>query len=96
MAITDIEAFTHLSEADIEGLADELDAIRQDITDSLGDRDARYIHRTIAVQRGLEVAGRARGRKVLVYKKKRRKKYRRRAGHRQVYTEAVVAKIQGA
>ena len=58
MAITDIEAFTHLSEADIEGLADELDAIRQDITDSLGDRDARYIHRTIAVQRGLEVAGR--------------------------------------
>lgn len=58
MAITDIEAFTHLSDADIEALADELDAIRQDITDSLGDRDARYIHRTIAVQRALEVTGR--------------------------------------
>jgi len=58
MAITDIEAFTHLSDADIDTLADELDAIRRDIEDSLGDRDARYIHRTIAAQRGLEVAGR--------------------------------------
>lgn len=44
----------------------------------------------------LEVAGPVRDRKVLVYKKKRRKNYRRRAGHRQVYTEAVVSKIQGA
>jgi linoleoyl-CoA desaturase len=58
MAISDIEAFTHLSEADIDSLADELDAIRQDVTDSLGERDARYIHRTIAAQRGLELAGR--------------------------------------
>jgi linoleoyl-CoA desaturase len=58
VAISDIEAFTHLSEADIDSLADELDAIRQDVTDSLGERDARYIHRTIAAQRGLEVAGR--------------------------------------
>ena len=58
MAITDIEAFTHLSEADIETLADELDTIRRDVEDSLGDRDARYIHRVIAAQRGLEVAGR--------------------------------------
>ena len=58
MAITDIEAFTHLSDADIDTLADELDTIRRDIEDSLGDRDARYIHRTIAAQRGLEVAGR--------------------------------------
>ena len=58
MAITDIEAFTHLSDADIDTLADELDTIRQDVEDSLGDRDARYIHRTIAAQRGLEVAGR--------------------------------------
>lgn len=58
MAITDIEAFTHLTEADIESLAVELDAIRQDIEDSLGERDARYIHRTIAAQRALEVAGR--------------------------------------
>jgi fatty acid desaturase len=58
MAITDIEAFTHLTDADVEALATELDAIRTDIEDSLGDRDARYIHRTIAAQRGLEVTGR--------------------------------------
>ncbi len=58
MAITDIEAFTHLTDADIEALATELDAIRTDVEESLGDRDARYIHRTIAAQRGLEVAGR--------------------------------------
>ena len=58
MAISDIEAFTHLTDADIDSLAIELDAIRTDVEDSLGERDARYIHRTIAAQRGLEVAGR--------------------------------------
>lgn len=58
MAITDIEAFAHLSEADIDSLADELDAIRRDVEDALGEADARYIRRTIAAQRGLEAAGR--------------------------------------
>ena len=58
MAITDIDVFTHLTDADIENLGVELDAIRQDIEDSRGERDARYIHRTIAAQRALEVAGR--------------------------------------
>ena len=58
MAITDIEAFAHLTEADIDALATELDAIRADVEESLGERDARYIHRTIAAQRALEVAGR--------------------------------------
>ena len=58
MAITDVPAFTHLTDADIESLAVELDAIRQDIEDSRGERDARYIRRTIAAQRALEVAGR--------------------------------------
>ncbi|MEN4475836.1 fatty acid desaturase [Mycolicibacterium cosmeticum] len=58
MAITDVPAFAHLTEADIESLAVELDAIRQDIEDSRGERDARYIRRTIAAQRALEVAGR--------------------------------------
>ena len=58
MAISDVEAFAHLSESDIENLAVELDAIRRDVEDSLGARDARYIHRTIAAQRALEVAGR--------------------------------------
>ena len=58
MAITDVEVFAHLTEADIESLAVELDSIRADIEDSLGARDARYIRRTIAAQRALDVAGR--------------------------------------
>ncbi|MDY6869445.1 MAG: fatty acid desaturase [Actinomycetota bacterium] len=58
MAITDVPEFAHLTDADIESLGVELDGIRQDIEDSLGERDARYIRRTIAAQRALEVAGR--------------------------------------
>jgi fatty acid desaturase len=58
MAITDVDAFAHLTNADIENLAVELDAIRQDLEDSRGERDARYIRRTIAAQRALEVTGR--------------------------------------
>ncbi|MBV9320673.1 MAG: fatty acid desaturase [Mycobacterium sp.] len=58
MAITDIDVFAHLTDADIENLANELDLIRQDVEDSLGERDARYIRRTIAAQRALEVSGR--------------------------------------
>lgn len=58
MAITDVPAFTHLTDADIETLGAELDAIRQDIEDSRGASDARYIRRTIAGQRALEIAGR--------------------------------------
>jgi len=58
MAITDVPAFAHLTDADIENLGVELDAIRLDIEDSRGERDARYIRRTIAAQRALDVAGR--------------------------------------
>lgn len=58
MAITDVEVFAHLTESDVENLAFELDAIRSDIEDSRGARDARYIRRTIAGQRALEVAAR--------------------------------------
>src|SRR6201994_786230 len=58
MAITDLDVFAHLTDANIENLGVELDAIRQDIEDSRGERDARYIRRTIAAQRALEVAGR--------------------------------------
>ena len=54
MAITDVPAFAHLTDADIDNLAVELDAIRLDIEDSLGERDARYIRRTIAAQRALD------------------------------------------
>jgi NADPH-dependent stearoyl-CoA 9-desaturase len=58
MAITDVPAFAHLTDADIDNLAYELDSIRQDIEDSRGERDSRYIRRTIAAQRALEVTGR--------------------------------------
>ncbi|WP_046322019.1 fatty acid desaturase [Mycobacterium sp. UM_Kg1] len=58
MAVTDVEVFAHLSDADVANLAAELDAIRRDVEASRGERDARYIHRTIAAQRLLEVAGR--------------------------------------
>jgi len=58
MAISDVEAFAHLTDADIESLAAELDTIRDDVEESLGERDARYIHRAIVAQRALEVAGR--------------------------------------
>jgi linoleoyl-CoA desaturase len=58
MAITDIAVFAHLTDADIDNLAVELDAIRLDIEDSRGERDARYIRGTIAAQRALEIAGR--------------------------------------
>jgi linoleoyl-CoA desaturase len=58
MAISDVDVFAHLTDADIENPAVELDAIRQDVEDSRGERDARYIRRTIAAQRALEVTGR--------------------------------------
>jgi linoleoyl-CoA desaturase len=58
MAITDVPAFAHLTEADIDSLAVELDAIRQEVEDSLGERDARYIRRAVAAQRVLDLAGR--------------------------------------
>lgn len=58
MAVTDVEVFAHLTDADVENLAAELDAIRRDVEASRGERDARYIRRTIAAQRALEVTGR--------------------------------------
>ncbi|MGX7731954.1 fatty acid desaturase family protein [Rhodococcus sp. 2H158] len=59
MAISDIKEYAHLTEADVEALGRELDAIRRDIEDSRGERDARYIRNTIRLQRGLELGGRA-------------------------------------
>jgi fatty acid desaturase len=58
MAITDITEYAHLSDADVEALAVELDAIRLDIEDSRGARDRMYIQRTIALQRCLDLAAR--------------------------------------
>lgn len=57
-AIADVAAYAHLTDADLEALGDELEAIRRDIEESLGEKDRAYILRVIAFQRGLEVAAR--------------------------------------
>ena len=49
----------HLSAEDIEIIGKELDTIRQEIRDSLGEDDAKYIRRVIDVQRKLELGSRA-------------------------------------
>ncbi len=49
----------HLSDADVEQLGRELDALRQSVLDSRGEADARYIRTVISVQRRLELASRA-------------------------------------
>ena len=58
MAITDIKAYAHLTDEDIDALAAELDAIRAEVEESRGERDARYIRRTIQLQRALAAGGR--------------------------------------
>jgi linoleoyl-CoA desaturase len=52
-------AAAHLTDEQVEAIGAELDAIRAEVVDSLGEADARYIHRVIAAQRALEVGGRA-------------------------------------
>ncbi|QSE80680.1 fatty acid desaturase family protein [Rhodococcus koreensis] len=59
MAIADVKEYAHLTEADVEALGRELDAIRRDIEESRGERDARYVRNTIRLQRSLEIGGRA-------------------------------------
>ena len=58
MAISQVAAYAHLSEVDVDSLGRELDAIRANIEDSLGSKDAAYIRRTIMFQRTLDVAAR--------------------------------------
>ena len=48
-----------ISTADVEEFGRELDKIREEVIASRGEDDARYIRRVIAVQRTLEVGGRA-------------------------------------
>jgi fatty acid desaturase len=54
-----MSAITQLTDEQIEALGDELDELRGRIIMDLGERDAAYIRRVIAAQRGLEVGGRA-------------------------------------
>lgn len=49
----------HLTEADIENIGIELDAIRADVIASRGEQDAAYIRKVIAGQRKLELTSRA-------------------------------------
>lgn len=58
MAITDVKQYAHLSTEDVEALGRELDAIRADIEESRGERDARYIRRSVQLQRALVVGAR--------------------------------------
>jgi linoleoyl-CoA desaturase len=58
MAISDVTTFAHLSDADVEALGREFDAIRRDIEEARGASDAAYIERIISIQRRLMVAGR--------------------------------------
>ncbi|GLP78330.1 fatty acid desaturase [Mycobacterium antarcticum] len=58
MAITDVAKYAHLSTADLEAFAAELDEIRTDVEDSRGERDRTYICRTILLQRALDIASR--------------------------------------
>jgi fatty acid desaturase len=48
----------HLSTADINDFGREIEAIRNEVMDSRGERDARYIYRLIKIQRSMAVAGR--------------------------------------
>ena len=41
MAISDVREYAHLTADDVEAIGEELEAIRQDVVDSLGDRDRR-------------------------------------------------------
>src|ERR1700747_2182577 len=53
-----VSSIDHLSAADIESLGRELDAIRQQVLDTRGERDATYIRRVITAQRTLEASSR--------------------------------------
>ena len=49
----------HLSPEQIEALGAELDAIRQEVLDTRGERDSAYIRKVVDVQRKLELGSRA-------------------------------------
>src|SRR3954470_23884263 len=57
--LTKSDPTAHLSDEDIANLGRELDAIREQIIASRGERDAAYIRKVIDGQRKLELASRA-------------------------------------
>ncbi|MET8426871.1 acyl-CoA desaturase [Nocardia sp. NPDC004860] len=58
MAVRDIKEFAHLNDDELACFGAEIDRIRREITDDLGERDVTYIRRAIAIHRGLEVVAR--------------------------------------
>lgn len=54
-----VSPIAHLTPADIEQLGRELDALREEVVSSRGQRDADYIRTVIKVQRRLELGSRA-------------------------------------
>jgi NADPH-dependent stearoyl-CoA 9-desaturase len=58
LAIAEVPEYVHLTGADVEALAVELETIRRDVEESLGAADRTYIRRAIGFQRCLEVAAR--------------------------------------
>ncbi len=54
-----VSPVAHLTPEDVEQLGIELDAIRQQVLDTRGERDAAYIRRVITAQRKLELGSRA-------------------------------------
>lgn len=70
--------------------ADRVLLVRDEDTTKIGAPDVK------GAEVALEVLKHGRERKITVFKKKRRKDYRRTRGHRQPYTEAVVSKIAAA
>ncbi|KLL10059.1 fatty acid desaturase family protein [Protofrankia coriariae] len=54
-----MEGTTQLTAVDVEEFGRALDRLREEILAGLGEGDARYIRRVIAVQRSLEAGGRA-------------------------------------
>jgi linoleoyl-CoA desaturase len=57
--MTSTAPFDHLTADDLDAIAIEFDAIRDEVRAELGESDAAYIRRVIATQRGLEVGGRS-------------------------------------
>ena len=53
-----VNPIDHLAAEDIENLGKDLDAIRQQVLDTRGERDATYIRRVITAQRTLEASSR--------------------------------------
>ncbi|MDT5259203.1 MAG: NADPH-dependent stearoyl-CoA 9-desaturase [Mycobacterium sp.] len=53
-----VSSIDHLCAEDIENLGKDLDAIRQQVLDTRGDRDAAYIRRVITAQRTMEATSR--------------------------------------